>query len=141
MSQDKPGPVLLPWEDFGRPVECKVRYSSSNRIGKFRVMYETLEDREAMRSLFALCVVLEAWEHESGRGREYIAVSELFEEVPEGGEVPQYRIEFDHPSLPLKGREPKAKFLKSLGFEWRAVRQNIVRVPLLNINTTMHKPH
>jgi hypothetical protein len=115
-----------------------VRYSASNRIGQFRITYEMLEDRELMRALFSLCLVLKAWDHESGRGKEYICASDLFDEVAEGNEVPEYRLEFDHPTLPLADREAAARCVKVGDFGFRAVRKIIVRVPPLAVTQSFH---
>lgn len=121
----------------------QVAYSASNKIGKFNITWEQLNDREIMASLFALLdAVLHCYDHESGRGKTYIAASDkLFQQVEEGGEVPQYRLEFDHPLKPLPDREAAAQCVKSKhGFSWRAVRNHIVRVPPLNIHMQPRLP-
>ena len=107
----------------------EIAYSDSNRIGKFSIMFEMLEDRELIGALMALMApVLEAYPHESGRGTTFVAASELFQELQEGDEIPEYRIEFDHPTRPLPPERAR-ECTKSGAFGFRAIRNTIVRVP------------
>lgn len=108
------------------------RYSASNKIGMFNITHQMLNDRELMHSLFGLCTVLDCFDHESGRGKTYIAASDLFQPLGEGEEIPQYRIEFDHPTMPLP-LERAQECIRSGAFGWRAVRNHIIRVPPLDI--------
>lgn len=111
----------------------EVAYTDSNRVGVFNLSFEQQQDRELMSSLMQLMVVLEAFPHESGRGTTFICASKLFQELHEGEEIPEYRLEFDHPSRPLEEWARK-ECTKSGAFGWRAIRNIIVRVPPLNIN-------
>ena len=118
----------------------EVYYVDSNRLGKFNLTFEMQKDRELMGSLFKLMTpVIEAYPHESGRGTTFVAVSELFHQLGEGEEIPQYRLEFDHPSAPPLSEEARRECTKSGAFGWRAIRNNIVRVPPLNINLSPNK--
>ena len=106
----------------------EVGYSDSNRIGKFNIMFEMLEDRELIGALMALITVLEAYPHESGRGTTFIGASEIFQELQPGDEIPEYRLEFDHPIRPLPPERAR-ECTKSGAFGFRAIRNTIVRVP------------
>lgn len=123
----------------------KTHSTDDPRVGQFSVTDEVAGDRALLDSLMSLMTVMESWRHESGRGMSYIAISELFQpiSVPYGdktAEIPTYRIEFDHPRKPLADREAAKECIRvgrhGLGF--RAVRQNIVRVPLLNVRVQAH---
>lgn len=114
----------------------EVAYPNSSRIGSFKVLYETLRDDGPMcGALFALCVILGVEEHESGRGKEYIAASPLFEELKEGEEIPEYRIEFAY-DQPFANPEWEARRVNSGKFGFAAFRKIIVRVPPLQM--TLH---
>jgi hypothetical protein len=127
-----------------QPVEKKeIVYPSSNRIGKFNVSYEILEDgsaRPMLQALFGLCVVLEVEEHESGRGKLYFAASDLFQPLAENEEVPEYRIEFAC-GMPFPNPEHEQRRLNSGAFGFVAVRQIIVRVPAATFMTQGKSPH
>lgn len=106
-------------------------YPSSNRIGKFNVMYELMEDgleRPMLQALFGLCIVLEVLEHESGRGKTYIAASELFQALAEGEEIHEYRIDYVR-NQAFPNPEHEARRLNSGVFGFVATRQIIIRVP------------
>lgn len=106
----------------------EIAYSDSNRIGKFHIMFEMLKDRELIGALMALMTVLEAFPHESGRGTTFIAASDIFQELEPNTEIPEYRIEFDHPTKPLPPDRAR-ECTKSGAFGFRAIRNIIVRVP------------
>jgi hypothetical protein len=111
-------------------VNKQVYYPASNRIGKFLIRYETLEngaERPWLQALFGLCVPLEVVDHECGRGKEFCCASEMFQPLAEGEEIPQYRIECEiaRPFTP----EENAKATTSGRFKFYAVRRIIVRVP------------
>ena len=119
----------------------RIRHTDSNRIGIFNITKEMQQDRELIAALMRLCVVLEAGPHPSGRGTAYIAESaELFQPLQPGEEIPQYRIVFDHPSLPLPPEEAALCTAKSGLFRFRAVRNTIVRVPPLEMRYSGHGP-
>ncbi len=63
------------------------------RIGRFRISRNLLwRFPEKLREIFDLVVVLEAqmkWEFDSV---EYLAISDFFEEVPDGVAAPEYQI-------------------------------------------------
>lgn len=101
----------------------EIVYSGSNRIGRFQIVFEVLDDRALCEALFSKCVVLASEPHESGRGRGFIAASELFQELGEGEEIPEYRIEVDH----LDGK-----------FTFRAIRQTIIRAPAIAFSHAIH---
>ena len=121
----------------------EIMYPDSNRIGKFNVLYELLRDgaqRPVLQALFGLCIVLEVEENESGRGKTYIAASELFDPLAEGEEIPQYRIEV------APGGRFADEFLESRrkdsgAFSFAAVRNTIVRVPTAQFHHTAKNLH
>lgn len=101
----------------------EIVYSGSNRIGRFQVAFEVLDDRALCEALFSKCVVLASEPHESGRGTGFIAASDLFQELTEGEEIPEYRIDVDH----LDGK-----------FTFKAIRQIIIRAPSIGISHALH---
>ena len=121
-----------------QPVEKKeIVYPDSNRIGKFNLTHELLRDgsaRPMLQALFGLCVVLDIEEHESGRGKIYIAASDLFQPLAEDEEVPMYRIEFAC-GCEFTNPEREQQRLNSGAFWFVAVRQTIVRVPAASFTT------
>lgn len=110
----------------------RVRYVDSNRVGQFNITHEGLTNRPMCAALFALCTVLKELPHESGRGKTFIAASELFEPVLEGAEIPTYRIDFAA-NRPFEREDYEARRLNSGVFGFVAIRQNIVRVPPLQM--------
>jgi hypothetical protein len=107
----------------------QIHYPNSNRIGRFRVLYETLRDDGPMcGALFALCVVLDVQECETGRGKVYTAASPLFEGLKEDEEIPEYRIECSY-DRPFENPEWEAKRVDSGKFRFAAFRKIVVRVP------------
>jgi hypothetical protein len=120
----------------------EIAYPNSNRIGRFRLLYETLRADAAMcGALFALCspslehpssAILAVEDHESGRGKEYIAASPLFDELLDGEEIPEYRIEFAY-DRPFDNPEWETRRIESGKFRFAAFRQIVVRVPPLAI--------
>jgi len=121
----------------------EIVYPDSNRIGKFNLTHELLRDgsaRPMLQALFGLCVVLDAEEHESGRGKSYIAASDLFQPLAENEEVPEYRIEFAC-NQAFINPEHEARRLNSGAFGFVAVRQIIVRVPAASFTTHGKAPH
>lgn len=122
----------------------QIAYPDSNRIGQFRIMHEVLLDgREAplLKALFSLCVILHTEQDETGRGLHYYAVSELFQPIPEG-EIPEYRIECAWPDQAFKNPEHELGCLKAVGsgFRFKAIRQNIVRVPPASLSAHPRLP-
>jgi hypothetical protein len=110
----------------------EIAYSASNRIGKFRVLHEILNDgreQPLLKALFGLGVVLHVEPCESGRGMTYIAASELFEPIVDGQEIPEYRIEFAWEGRAFTNPEHEKDCTTSGAFRFKAVRQVIVRVP------------
>lgn len=121
----------------------EICYPDSPKIGKFSHLREVLQDgRNApwLKVLFGLCVVLDAYPDESGRGTEYIAASDLFQALKEGEEIPRYRIELAT-NMRFENPEFEARRLGNATFGFAAVRQNIVRVPALSMRTTAHAFH
>ena len=113
----------------------KVHFTDSNRIGKFNLVHEVLQDgreRPMLQALFGLCVILETYPHESGRGTVYVAASELFEPLAEGEEIPQYRIEMAR-QQPFERDDWEQRRLNSGDFGFVAIRKLIVRVPTLAV--------
>lgn len=113
-------------------VKKEICYPDSNRIGKFNILHEVLRDgreRPMLQALFGLCVILDVEEHESGRGKTYIASSELFQPLAEGAEIPEYRVERAWPDQAFKNPEHEGDCLKSAGFRFKAIRKLIVRAP------------
>lgn len=121
----------------------QIAYADSPRIGKFHIPHETLNDgaqRPLLQALFGLCVVLEAGDHESGRGKTYIAASELFEALSEGDEVPEYRIEFAF-DMPFEALDHEARRLNNGRFGFVAIRKIIVRVPPVSVSLRPQVTH
>lgn len=123
--------------------KTEICYPDSNRIGKFKLPHELLRDgaqRPLLQALFGTCVILEAQDHESGRGKSYIAASELFQPLAEGEEIPEYRIEFAC-GMPFPDPEHEAHRLNNGAFGFVAVRQFVVRVPPLQVSLRPQSVH
>lgn len=120
----------------------EVVYPNSNRIGQFRILYETLRDDASMcGALFVLCspspahpyaAILGVERCETGRGMVYIAASPLFDELKEGEEIPEYRLEFAY-DRPFENSEWEVRRVESGKFRFAAFRKVIVRVPPLQM--------
>ena len=127
-----------------QPIEKKeIVYPDSNRIGKFNLQHELLRDgsaRPMLQALFGLCIVLEVEEHESERGKTYVAASDLFQPLAENEEVPEYRIEFAC-NQPFTDPEHEGRRLNSGAFGFVAVRQIILRVPTASFITHGKAPN
>lgn len=125
----------------------KVSFPDSNRIGKFSILSGVLagpENRVWLKALMGLCIILEAYPDESGRGTTYIAASELFDELKEGDEVPTYRIDMVGHGARFDNDVLEARRVDSGNIGFAAVRNTIIRVPLAQIATNMGvpgKPH
>lgn len=116
--------------------------TGSNRVGKFLISYELLgngRERLMLQALMGLCLVLSCDEHESGRGKEYIASSNLFQPLAEGDEIPQYRIEMTFDSA-FDNPEYEASRINSGSFGFVAIRQHIIRVPTAAFSYTAPQP-
>ena len=112
-------------------IKKEIVYPGSSRVGKFNLTHELLFDgsaRPMLQALFGLCVVLDVEHHESGRGKTYIAASDLFQSLAENEEVPEYRIEFAC-NQSFENPEREAQRSNSGAFGFVAIRQIIVRVP------------
>lgn len=121
-----------------------VSYPDSNKVGQFQILDQILEDgRESplLAALFSLCTVLKKWPHESGRGVVYIAASELFQPLAEGATIPEYRIDVAWPDQSFKNPDHEAAALRSKGFRFVAIRQNIIRAPALAIHASTRQLH
>lgn len=118
----------------------KVAYANSNRVGRINVLYAVIRDERPMiAALMALCVVLECEEHESGRGKTYTCASELFQPLNEGDEIPEYRLEFVHDQQ-FENPEREAARINSGKFGFVAIRNHILRAPLLSIAAQAQRP-
>ena len=72
----------------------------STRFGVFYFQVDLLEnDQEIIKDVMSKCIVIRAECLLSRRVIEYTALSELFDEVPIGAEIPEYNILF------TKGKE------------------------------------
>jgi hypothetical protein len=112
-----------------------VVYPDSNRIGKFNILHEVLQngrERAMLQALFGLCVVLEAYENESGRGKTFVVASDLFEPLREGEEVPEYRIEMAHQRA-FEREDLEQRRVNSGEFGFVAIRKIIMRVPPVSV--------
>lgn len=117
-------------------------FSSSPRVGKFNISHELLNnpaERPMLQALMGLCVVLEVEEHESGRGKQYIATSELFQNLLEGEEIPNYRIEFAFDRA-FDNPEYEVRRVDNGSFGFVAIRQHIVRVPTASAGHAVKSP-
>lgn len=122
----------------------EIAYPDSPRIGKFNILREVLQDgreRSLLQALFAVCVVLEAYPNESGRGTTYIAASELFQPLAEGEEIPEYRIECAWPDQQFRNPDHELDCVRSGEFRFRAVRQIVVRVPAVSMSIKPNVVH
>jgi hypothetical protein len=120
----------------------KIVSQGSNRVGKFRLPYELLGDdvkRPMVTALLSLCTVLDHYEHESGRGLEYIVASELFQPLIEGEEIPNYRIEFAYDRA-FDNTEHEALRTNTGPFGFVAIRQHILRVPAASLGHAVNYP-
>lgn len=104
----------------------------SPKVGKFRILYEILNDAQRhpmLKALFGLCIIIDV-EHadETGRGKLYYACSELFQELREGEEIPEYRIEMAHDCV-FPNPEDEARRLNAGKFGFVAIRRHVLRVP------------
>lgn len=120
----------------------EILYPDSNRVGKFNLTHELLQgggNRPMLQALFGLCVVLEAGDHESGRGKTYVAASELFQPLTEGEEIPEYRIEFAC-NQQFADAEHEAQRMNSGAFGFVAIRQIIVRAPTAQFASRARAP-
>jgi hypothetical protein len=123
-------------------INNQVYYRDSNRLGKFSIRDEILNDgaeRPWLGALFAMCVVIASHPDESGRGREFIAACKMFEPLVEGEEIPRYRIECE--SIRPFTEDERARATASCGVRFYAVRNHIVRAPLLAIHVGARSPH
>lgn len=66
---------------------------NKHRVGKFRIPKRFIHDREA-KIIFSKCVPVRAEYMFYGDYIEYVAYSDLFEEIEEGCEPPVYEWEF-----------------------------------------------
>lgn len=63
----------------------------SNKIGKFKVSIEVIsESPQTVRAIMAECIVLGVEFHDYNGVVIYTAISDCFEEVPEGKKIPFY---------------------------------------------------
>jgi hypothetical protein len=116
------------------PVQC----TESNRVGKFNLLDAVIaEQPELVQALLATCKVLVDEPHESGRGRFILAASPLFQELVEGEEIPQYRIEAVRDGC-FEDAEKEARRVNSGLYGFIAVRQIIVRAPAIGVHTHLH---
>ena len=112
--------------------------TDSNKVGSFNILFEKEPDTELMQALMDLCTVIHAFPHESGRGTTYVAISDLFEGIEDGEEVPQYRIEFRAPDQKFDRPDYEVRRLNSRRFGFVAIRNTIIRVPPLQISQRFH---
>jgi hypothetical protein len=120
----------------------KIVSQGSNRVGKFNLSYELLNDgneRAMVAALIGLCDVISVEEHESGRGRQYICASSLFQPLTEGEEIPQYRIEFAY-DREFDNQEHEDSRINAGPFGFVAIRQNILRVPAASLGHAVNSP-
>lgn len=118
----------------------EILYKDSNRVGFVLIPHETLKHEGEMFGAFlSLVTVLHVEEHESGRGKQYYVACPvdvpLFEQLGEGEEIPEYRLEFS--IEPFKNEEYEAKRINSGKFGFVAIRRLIVRVPSASLGTKM----
>jgi hypothetical protein len=120
----------------------QVWFPDSNRIGKFNLLSEVLHDgtqRPMLQALFGLCRILEVIDHESGRGKTYIAASDLFQPLAEGEEIPEYRIEMAC-NMPFEDPKRETARINSGSFGFVAIRNIIVRVPPIQMRINVAAP-
>lgn len=111
-------------------------YPDSNRIGRFNVLDEAMDERVA--AMLRIMTVLKVEPHESGRGKTFYAASDLFQPLMEGEEIPEYRIDSAY-DCEFPDAEKQARRINVGQFGFVATRQFIIRVPTLN--TRIHAHH
>lgn len=114
----------------------EISFPDSPRIGRFNILSDKIDDPHS-QALFSLCTVLHEEPHESGRGTTFYAASDLFQPLNEGEEIPEYRIEsvFDGN---FEREDYQHQRIDSGRFGFVAIRNTIIRVPTLGIQTTVH---
>ena len=123
--------------------KVEICYPDSPRIGKFSIRHEALRDgaqRPMLQALFGLCVILEVSEDASGRGKEYVAASDMFQALEEGEEIPRYRIECAT-HMAFADPDHEERRLDSGAFGFVAIRNIVVRVPPIALRATAHQVH
>ena len=112
--------------------EKKSHYATDPRLGMLLITHETLRDRELISALFSHVTILETEPHESGRGMRFVLQCELFDELKNGEELPEYRIEMAPPGKPFDNpeHEQRKQVGQAPGFRFVAIRKIIVRAPL-----------
>ena len=118
-----------------------VVHADSPHVGRINVTWESINDRERMTALLAMCTLLRMEDHESGRGQTLTLVSEdLFDPLGEGQEIPEYRIESAPPGMQFENAEWESRGKSSqVGngqSQWRfaAFRKILVRVPAIQLH-------
>ena len=107
----------------------EIAFSGSNRLGRLLILHEKLRtDRPWISALFGICTLLHSEEHESGRGMAFIVACDAFDEIPEGGEIPDYRIEAVYDQA-FENPEWQARRVDSGRFGFAFFRKIVVRVP------------
>ena len=104
------------------------------RIGKFNVLHE--KHGECFTALRKVLKLRHAGAHPSGRGKTYVAESDMFEPLGDGQEIPEYRIESVHDGA-FECPIHQARRIDSERYGFIAVRNNIIRVPAVQMRTTM----
>lgn len=115
--------------------EKKAHESTDPRLGILLITHEMLRDREVISALFSHVTILESEPHESGRGLRFIVACELFDELENGEELPEYRIEMAPPGKPFDNpeHEQRKRVGNAPGFRFVAIRKIIIRAPLAKL--------
>ena len=108
------------------------------KVGIMNITHEMHADRELMSALMKHVTVLNAQQHESGRGIEYIVSCELFDDLKEGEEIPEYRIEMCPPGMKFDNDEYEQRKQVGTDFRFVAIRQFIIRAPVLSTSLSVH---
>jgi hypothetical protein len=119
----------------------EISYPDSNRVGCALLSHDTLQqDRAMVGALLAMCTVIAVEDHESGRGKRFILAGPMFDELKEGEEIPEYRIEFVY-DQPFENQDWQARRVNSGNFGFAFFRKTIIRVPALNVGIRSNAPH
>lgn len=108
------------------------------RVGLINISHEINADRDLMSALMKHMTVLSAEQHESGRGIQYICSCELFDELQENEEIPEYRIEACHPGKRFDNAEYEQRKQVGDSFRFVAIRKFIIRAPAISMQTHLH---
>jgi hypothetical protein len=109
----------------------EISHTDSNRVGRLLIKHELLrEDRALVGALLALCTVIHVEDHESGRGKAFIVACDAMDELAEGGNIPDYRVESTYDQA-FENPEWQQRRVDSGKFGFAFFRRIVIRVPAI----------